>query len=367
MIEHDVPFYDKESGYRRIFEIIKILKTIDCHIIYAPDKSKSEEPYTSELQNMGVEVLYRHKNYQVSMEEQIKRILPIVDIAWICRPELNQKYAWLVKQHNPKAKILYDTVDLHYVRLERAWKLLDDSSEEKKSIEREWRGMQEHELHMARQADITLTVTPVEKEALHQQGIEKVEVVPNIHEPYLGKSKSFAERREILFIGGYKHVPNIDCVEWLCKSIMPIVWQSLPDLKVTLLGSHPTEAVKQLASDKVNVTGYIKDVTPYFLSHRVFVSPLRFGAGMKGKIGQSLEYGLPVISTKVGAEGMGLTDEHDVLIADDEQNFARQIIRLHEDEQLWSRLASNSHKAIIPYTSEYIKTTLDQLIFNNFQ
>ncbi|MGL4759188.1 MAG: glycosyltransferase family 4 protein, partial [Patescibacteria group bacterium] len=205
-------------------------------------------------------------------------------------------------------------------------------------------------------------VTPVEQEALQQQGIRQVEVIPNIHEPYLGESPSFNQRQGILFIGGYKHVPNIDCVEWLCQEIMPIVWQSLPDLQVTLLGSHPTEAVKQLADERINVTGYIEDVTPYFLSHRVFVSPLRFGAGMKGKIGQSLEYGLPVVSTMVGAEGIGLTDECDVLIADEKQHFAEQIIRLHEDEQLWNCLASNTQKAIKPYTSEYVKSSIIKLI-----
>jgi tetratricopeptide (TPR) repeat protein len=362
MVEHDLPFYDKESGYRRIFEILKILKAINCHIIYAPDRGNPEEPYISQLQNMGIEVLYRHQKYQVSIAEQIKQVLPIVDIAWICRPDLNQKYAWLVRHDNPQAKIIYDTVDLHYVRLKRAWELLDDTSETKSSLEAEWRGMQKHELHMAQQADLTLTVTPVEKKALQQQGIRQVEVIPNIHEPYLGERQSFAERQGILFIGGYKHVPNIDCVEWLCQEIMPIVWQSLPDLQVTLLGSHPTEAVKQLANERVTVTGYIQDVTPYFLSHRVFVSPLRFGAGMKGKIGQSLEYGLPVVSTMVGAEGMGLTDEYDVLIADDKQHFAEQIIRLHEDEKLWNCLADNSKAAIIPYTSGYIQSKLEKLI-----
>ena len=362
MVEHDIPFYDKESGYRRLFEIIKILKSINCHIIYAPDKGVPEEPYTSELQNMGIEVLYQKHSYQSSIQDRVKRILPVVDIAWICRPDLNQKYAWLVRQCNPKAKIIYDTVDLHHVRLKRAWELLEDSSPDKQALEDEWKGMQKHELHMAQQADITFTVTSVEKDALQQQGIKQVEVIPNIHQPYVGESKSFTERHGILFIGGYKHIPNIDCVQWLCKSIMPIVWQTIPNLKVTLLGSHPTETVKQLASDKVAVTGYIKDVTPYFLNHRVFVSPLRFGAGMKGKIGHSLEYGLPVVSTKVGAEGMGLTDEHDVLIADDEQHFAEQIIRLHEQEKLWHTLASNSKDATLPYTPEYIEKALYRII-----
>jgi len=362
IIEHDLPFHDMESGYRRIFEIIKILNKINCHVIYAPDKGKPEQPYTSQLQNMGVEVLYRNSSYQASIEDQIIKVLPIVDIAWICRPDLNQKYAWLVRHYNPQAKVFYDTIDLHYVRLKRAWELLSEDSPERQSLEKEWRGMQKHELHMAQQADVTLTVTSVEKDALKEQKIDSVEVIPNIHQLYDGKTLTFAERSGILFIGGYKHIPNIDCVEWLCNSIMPLVWQTLPNLKVTLLGSHPTEVVKQLTSKRVNVTGYIKDVTPYFLSHRVFVSPLRFGAGMKGKIGQSLEYGLPVISTKVGVEGMGLVHERNVLIADQEQYFAEQIIRLHSDQQLWQHLAAHSQQSMLPYTAQYVQSILSNLI-----
>ena len=362
IIEHDLPFYDKESGYRRIYEIVKILKQLNYHVIYAPDSGSPDEPYVSQLQEMGVEVLYQTYNYAVSIEEQVVRLLPIVDVAWICRPALNQKYACLVRQHNPRAKVIYDTVDLHYVRLKRSWELLSDSVEEKPQLEQEWRGMQNHELHMARYADLTLTVTPVEKDALKEQGIPHVEVVPNIHQPYPGEGKSFGERKGILFIGGYKHVPNIDAVEWLCQSIMPLVWQYLPDVTVTLLGSHPPEEVKALESDRVKVTGYIHDVSPYFLSHRIFVSPLRYGAGMKGKIGQSLEYGLPVISTQVGAEGMGLVHERDVLISDRGDDFARQIIRLYKNEELWSELAGNAKKAIDPYTPEFVKVSLAKMM-----
>ncbi|MEM1167592.1 MAG: tetratricopeptide repeat protein [Cyanobacteria bacterium P01_H01_bin.35] len=361
-IEHQIPCYDKESGYRRIFEIIKMFKNINYHVIFAPDKGINEEPYTSELQNMGVEVLYSNENYDVGIEEQVKRILPIVDIAWICRPELNQKYAWLVREHSSNAKIVYDTIDLHYVRLKRGWELLPDSAPEKPEKEQEWQGTQKHEIAMAKYADLTITVTEVEKNILIEQEVSNVAVVPNIHLPYQGKGESFQQREGILFIGGYKHIPNIDAVEWLCQSIMPLVWQYLPEVKVTLLGSHPPEEVQKLASDRVTVTGYVRDVTPYFLNHRVFVSPLRYGAGMKGKIGQSLEYGLPVISTKIGAEGMGLLHDYNVLIADTADDFAEEILRLCKDEQLWYCLANNSKDAIAPYTPEYVQSSLVELM-----
>jgi glycosyltransferase involved in cell wall biosynthesis len=147
---------------------------------------------------------------------------------------------------------------------------------------------------------------------------------------------------------------------------MALVWQELPKVKVTLLGNDPPEEVKALKGDRIDVLGYVPDVTQHFLQHRVFVSPLRYGAGMKGKIGQSLEYDLPVISTGIGVEGMELVDGRDVLVADTTAEFARAIVRLYEDEQLWYDLANNAPKAIANYTPTAVKTRL-RTILDNFR
>jgi len=143
---------------------------------------------------------------------------------------------------------------------------------------------------------------------------------------------------------------------------MPIIWEARPDVPVTLLGSYPTDEVKALASDRVTVTGYIQDVTPYFLSHRVFVSPLRYGAGMKGKIGQSLEYKLPIVSTSIGIEGMNLVSEREILIANNTEDFAMQVSRLYSEESLWKRLAANAEKAISYYSPEAVRDQLGNLL-----
>ncbi len=367
IIDSYLPCYDKESGSLRLFEIIKIFKKLNYHVIFVPDNSYKEEPYTNELQNLQVEVLYWTSSEKKSIEQQISERLSLVDVAWICRPELNQKYVPQIRrmsQGQSQPKIIYDTIDLHYVRLKREQEVLEKENKLSGNPD-EWMKMKQIELEMAREADLTITVTHQERDILISEGVvpDKIAVIPNVHQPYRGKKPGFAERDGILFIGGYNHPPNVDAVIWLCNSIMPRVWEQIPEVKVTLLGSNPPEQVNKLeALGQVTVTGYVKDVSPYFLSHRIFVAPLRYGAGMKGKIGQSLEYGLPVISTSIGVEGMGLTLEENVLLANTEEEFARQITRLYRDANLWKRLAENTATAIKLYTPESVEASLDKLM-----
>ena len=226
----------------------------------------------------------------------------------------------------------------------------------------EWQQIKKIELAAASQANLTITVTATEQKILRQQGINNVAVIPNIHLPYQGKIPDFDRREGILFIGGYNHLPNVDAVTWLCREIMPLVWQTQPEIKVTLLGSNPNGEVRSLASDRIIVTGYVRDITPYFLSHKLSVSPLRYGAGMKGKIGHSLEYALPVISTAIGTEGMDLMPEIDVLEGNSSEELARQIIRLYNDKQLWHQLSRNCHRAIASYSPNKIQQKLSLIV-----
>jgi glycosyltransferase involved in cell wall biosynthesis len=145
---------------------------------------------------------------------------------------------------------------------------------------------------------------------------------------------------------------------------MPLVWASRPDITVNLLGSNLKDEVKELANDQVIVTGYVPEVEPYFQKSRIFVAPLRFGAGMKGKIGQSLSLGLPTITTKIGAEGMGLIDHQDVLIADTAEEFAQAVIELYDNRELWQKLADNSLETIKRYQPATVQTNLQALLSN---
>jgi GT2 family glycosyltransferase/glycosyltransferase involved in cell wall biosynthesis len=360
VIDSYVPLYDRESGCVRLLNILKLLLNLGYSVIFFPDNGYPEQPYTSVLQQLGIEVIYGTAQ-RYNLEEKLIKYLPLIDGVWLCRPELCDKYMDLIRLKT-KAPIIYDTIDLHFLRLKRQKDYLDPSYQ---NTSWSWETYQKLELNYANQAEATVVVTEDEKQVLSSLGVKNVWVIPNIHEEIsLSEKVAFDQRSGLVFIGSYNHPPNIDAVKWLCLEIMPLVWASRPDITVNLLGSNLKDEVKELASDQVVVTGYVPEVEPYFQKNRIFVAPLRFGAGMKGKIGQSLSLGLPTITTRIGAEGMGLIDHQDVLIADTAEEFAQAVIELYDNRELWQKLADNSLETIKRYQPATVQTNLQALLSN---
>jgi GT2 family glycosyltransferase len=360
VIDSYVPLYDRESGCVRLLNILKLLLNLGYSVIFFPDNGYPEQPYTSVLQQLGIEVIYGTAQ-RYNLEEKLIKYLPLIDGVWLCRPELCDKYMDLIRLKT-KVPIIYDTIDLHFLRLKRQKDYLDPSYQ---NTSWSWETYQKLELNYANQAEATVVVTEDEKQVLSSLGVKNVWVIPNIHEEIsLSEKVAFDQRSGLVFIGSYNHPPNIDAVKWLCLEIMPLVWASRPDITVNLLGSNLKDEVKELANDQVIVTGYVPEVEPYFQKSRIFVAPLRFGAGMKGKIGQSLSLGLPTITTKIGAEGMGLIDHQDVLIADTAEEFAQAVIELYDDRELWQKLADNSLETIKRYQPATVQTNLQVLLSN---
>ena len=353
VIDSYVPLHDKEAGSNRLFAILKMFVALGYHVMFLPDNYAGLQPYTTQLQEMGIEVLY-HVHGGRSMEQALDEIVPLLDAAWICRPELFTKYESSIRR-NAQTKIIYDTIDLHYVRLKRRSELLGESDDA-------WKRSQRLELDAARAADLTITVTEQERGLLTAAGIENVDVIPTIYDVSPRLAGPFESTAGLLFIGGYNHLPNRDAASWLCSEVMPLVWRTLPDLTVTLLGSEPDEATRALASGRVFVPGYIHDVEPYFTRSRVFVAPLRFGAGHKGKIGHSLSYGLPVVSTPIGIEGYGLVDGRDCIVAETAPAFADAIARLYTNRVLWESLAAASVAAVAPFGSANVQSGLRSMM-----
>jgi GT2 family glycosyltransferase len=359
LIDVILPEHDKASGYKRLFELTKIFKSLSYNIILLPHDGEKREPYYSELVNLGIRIVTPSSSSQGQLSV-LEEIIDKIDIAWISRPELNEYYAHIIKK-SPKILWIYDTIDLHFIREERGLKLQNELTAEAMGA---INSIMKKEIQLSKEADITIAITETEADILVARGAKKVITIPNIHFPYKGPKIGFNERAGICFIGGYQHHPNIDAVLWLALEIMPIIWNTNPDIKLTIMGSHPTPEILALQSNNINVTGYLEDVTDHFTTSRIFVAPLRYGAGMKGKIGQSLEFGLPVITTDIGAEGMNLQHDHDVLIANTTEEFADQIIRIYFDENLWNTISFNSTKAIEQYAPSTIAKTIKEL-FND--
>ncbi|WP_316785835.1 glycosyltransferase [Pedobacter frigiditerrae] len=356
VIDSYLPFFDKESGSNRLFQLLKIFKKLGYHVKFIPHDGKYVAPYYRILTSkLGIPVAYNFSGKK-QFKSSISALVKTSEILWISRPNLNLKYQYLV-QRFAKIKWIYDTVDLHYVRF-----LRQAAKENKPRLIKKAAKFKKLELALASAANATIAITDVEKDMLLNENIKNVFVIPNVHSPKtFEQSKIFTERKGIVFIGGYGHPPNVDAAIWLIKEIMPLVIEKLGDIPIYLLGAHPTPAISELASKNVFVPGYLHDVDPYFLNSRIFVAPLRYGAGMKGKIGQSLEFGLPIVSTTIGVEGMNLIHNQNVLIADNTESFANQIIRLYQDQQIWEEIRNQSLKAIYEYTPEMIGEKLQSL------
>lgn len=354
IIDSYVPMYDKEAGSNRLFKIVKILLEAGYYVLFLPDNYAALQPYTDELQRLGVEVLH-HIHGGRPAAEALDEVLPMLDFAWICRPELFEKYSHIIKR-NAATALIYDTIDLHFVRKKREAELSGTTDSAT------WEEMERLEIASARAADLTITVSEPDRAVLLDRGIRDVAVVPTIHNTQSATGHSFSEREGLLFIGGYNHSPNVDAVTWLCNEIMPIVWQRLPSVKVTLLGSGPPEAVQLLESERVTVTGYLRDVSSYFERSRVFVAPIRFGAGLKGKIGQSLEFALPVVTTPVGAEGFPLRDGENCFLATTAKEFADAVVRLYTEEKTWTLFSSRSEEALGEFGQHAVAIRIQRML-----
>jgi glycosyltransferase involved in cell wall biosynthesis len=130
------------------------------------------------------------------------------------------------------------------------------------------------------------------------------------------------------------------------RDIFPLVRRALPGVKLYVVGDGVTPEIAAYASAEVEVLGYVPDVEPFFRNCRLMVVPLRYGAGIKGKLGESLSYGLPVVTTSIGAEGFGLTGGVEALIADEPREFAAAVVRAYEREDLWEQLSERGHRHI---------------------
>jgi GT2 family glycosyltransferase len=346
MIDSYVPLHDKEAGSNRLMQIIRILRRSGIGVVFLPDNYAALQPYTDQLQELGVEVLHHSENGR-SLEAALEESLSLADFVWICRPDLYEKYAAMVRRHS-HVKVIYDTVDLHFIRKQREFAVLGTGADEASQYER-------IELCAARSADATVVVSEVEGDILRQHGVGRVHVIPTIHDAAIQSTPNFEQSSGIVFIGNYNHSPNADAAEWLARKIMPMVWKCLPRVKLALLGSNPTKEIRALASRRIEVPGYVPDVERYFRKARVFAAPLRFGAGVKGKVGQAMAFGVPMVLTDVAAEGFGLRSEHDCIVANDANQFARSIVRLYEDFDAWTRISRNSLTALESFSSDAVQ------------
>ncbi len=326
--DSQVPAHDTDSGGLRMSCIVELLAELGCEITILPMAGLRREPYTTRFQRMGVEVYYA----PWAIGDLTRERAGFYDLVLLSRPEVGTSYYPAVRSAFPSARVVYDTVDLHYVREARRLALLG------KRANAASRALRHTELQLMRASDIVTTVS--EDEALEVQRVvagARTAVLPNVHDIPFEPPPPYEGRSGMLFIGGFLHNPNVDAMTWFVHEVMPAM-EGMGS-RLVVLGSDPPPAVLALGSRDVLVTGYIPDVEPFFREAAVFICPLRYGAGLKGKVGQAMSLGLPVVTTTVGAEGMGMVDGVHGLVRDDPLAFAAAVAEVAADPDLWQRLS----------------------------
>lgn len=260
------------------------------------------------------------------------------DVAVLVQHQNYAIYAPYLRALLPKCHCVLDTVDLHFIRAAREAEVKSERRARKRAD-----AIRRSEFRAIRSADSVWAVADAEcdiirREVLGQQGA--LHTIPIIHKP-LSEPPGFASREGVVFLGGYGHSPNVDAVEYFMAEIHPRLEQILPNVPVTIAGSNCPDSLRRFErrSGNVRVVGFVEDHRSLLASHRVGIAPLRYGAGIKGKIGEYFSCGLPCVTTAIGAEGMDLEPGTNVLIGDCAQSFADGVARVYREPALWETLS----------------------------
>ena len=351
VFDERIPTPDRDAGSLRMFIILKTLAAW-CQVILVPFNRPQSSDYERALSREGIETVdvtdYRRLLKQTNVKAAI-----------VSRPSMAEVFIPRIRRLNPNAGIIFDTVDVHFVRLQREYEVSNDAV-----VLAEARRYRELETGLARVSDIVWCASTVDKEIIEREAKStEFVVVPTIHE-LRDRGKPFEERQDLLFVGNLAHRPNEDAVLFLIQSVYPLLKDLLPRAQLDIIGDDPSPTISSYNSPEIRIHGYIPDIEPYLQSRRVFVAPLRFGGGgTKGKVGEAMAHGIPVVTTTIGAEGFGLTNELDVMIADDPLNFAQAVARLYSEKELWQSMVGNSRLRIeSTFTPQGIASTINESV-----
>ena len=355
VIDHHLPMSDKDAGSVRMFHILHILHKLGHRVTFIADNLANIPPYGSELQKRGIEIIY-YPYFKKVRDYLIAHGLEF-DAVVLSRCDFARKHIADTRLYAPRSRIIFDTVDLHFLRTDREARITNNSETRERARQQE-----ELEYDLIDQADETWVVSSVEQKLLREARPSKcIEIVSTIAE-VPGSKTSFAMRRDWLFIGGFQHRPNIDAVLFFVQKIYPLVSEHLRDAKFYIIGDKAPPEIVTLATERIIVAGLQRDVRPFFDSVKLSIAPLRFGAGVKGKINQSMAFGVPVVATSMAIEGMELEDREDILVADEPKEFAGALIELYESEELWTRLSENGiRKTRTLYSTDAARKKLEFL------
>ena len=349
VVDHYVPTYDRDAGSKTTFQYLKMFLKKGFVVKFLGDNFLHEEPYSTTLEQMGIEILYGPE-YQVKIWDWLKDHGDEIAVAYLNRPHIATKYVDYILD-NTNIKVIYYGHDLHFLREGREYELTGDL--EKKKASDYWKTV---ELSLMEKAAVSYYPSYIERDAikaLHPE-INVKDITAYVYETFKEELElDFGKREGILFVGGFAHPPNADAVLWFAKEIFPKIRERL-SINWYVVGSKVTDEIRALEQpgNGIVIKGFVSDeeLEELYQSCRIVVVPLRYGAGVKGKVVEAVYNGSPVVTTSIGAEG--IPEAEDVLLVeDDPDRFADLVADLYGDEEWCRRMCEKTQTYIREYFS----------------
>lgn len=349
VVDHYVPTFDKDAGSKTTYQYLKMFIQKGYAVKFLGDNFLHEEPYSTELQQMGVEILYGPE-YQAGIWDWIMKNKDEIDFAYLNRPHIATKYVDFIRQ-NTNIKIIYYGHDLHFLREYREYELTGDIRKKRDSDY--WKSI---EFSLMEKAAVAYYPSYVEEEAIHavRPELNVKAITAYVYEKFIENiDMDFAKREGLLFVGGFAHPPNADAVLWFAKEIFPLIWEKL-HVPFYIVGSKVTEEIKELEQpgNGIIVKGFVseEELAELYANCRIVVVPLRYGAGVKGKVVEAIYNGSVIVTTSIGAEGIAQA-ERVMQIADEPKDFAAKVTELYHDPEKCTEMCMETQKFIRDYFS----------------
>lgn len=360
VVDHYVPQPDRDAGSRTMLQFVRQLCALGCSVKFWPENLWRDPTYTPPLQALGVEVIYGPE-WVGGFERYLQEVGGDIDRVLLSRPHISIQFIEAIKAFAPNAYVAYYGHDLHFARLRQRFEVTGDPKclEEADQIE-------ELERSLWRQSDVVLYPSSDEVDVVRSldPSVNARAIQAYCFESFGGFTRQAEQRSDILFVAGFGHPPNEDAAIWLAQSIFPKVLQSVPQARLYLVGSNPTARVEELAQGRVVVTGFVDDVVlnDFYDKSRVAVVPLRYGAGIKSKVVEALQQGLPLVTTSVGAQGLAGLDRV-ARVVDEEDAIAAALVELLTNGDAWrSQAAEGARYAEARFSARTMREALAEVL-----
>lgn len=341
VIGHTFPEPTTTAAGKRMLQLLQLFDEQGYSITFASTATTTQRTANTEM--TGIELVSILLN-DASFDEFICELDPTV--VMFDRYMTEEQFGWRVTQQCPKALLILDTEDLHFLRKARELAIKDGREVEKADLFTE---TAKRELASIYRCDLSLIISEAEMDLLEKRFNVPKEILYYLplfctspSEEQIEQFPSFENREHFITIGNFRHAPNADAVMYLKTEIWPLIRKQIPNARLYIYGAYASETFKKLHNEKEGffLMGWVENSSEVLKNARICIAPLRFGAGLKGKILDAMSFGTPIITTEIGAEGIRGQFPFPGRVSHDSIGIVDDAVQLYSNEEHWSEAKS---------------------------